>query len=84
MARRREVNVFSLSFLDLISGALGAVIILYVAVPKANPLEKKLDEVLKNTQAKDSQIAEMKAELEKLPRYPHRKKPKIRVVKGST
>lgn len=66
MARRREVNVFSLSFLDLISGALGAVIILYVAVPKANPLEKKLDEVLKNTQAKDAQIAEMKAELEKL------------------
>ncbi len=66
MARRREVNVFSLSFLDLISGALGAVIILYVAVPKANPLEKKLDEVLKNTQAKDAQIAEMKTELEKL------------------
>ena len=66
MARRREVNVFSLSFLDLISGALGAVIILYVAVPKANPLEKKLEDVLKTTQAKDAQIAEMKSELEKL------------------
>ena len=32
--KRREIQVFSLSFLDLISGALGAVIILYVAVPK--------------------------------------------------
>ena len=31
---RREVNVFSLSFLDLLSGALGAVLILYVIVPK--------------------------------------------------
>jgi hypothetical protein len=35
MRRRRSVEVFSLSFLDLISGALGAVIIMYVAVPKA-------------------------------------------------
>ncbi len=43
--RRREINVFSLSFLDLISGALGAVIILYVAVPKANPLQKELEEL---------------------------------------
>lgn len=43
--RRREINVFSLSFLDLISGALGAVIILYVAVPKANPLQKELEKL---------------------------------------
>lgn len=34
MASRREINVFNIAFLDLISGALGAVIILYVAVPK--------------------------------------------------
>jgi hypothetical protein len=40
MRIRREINVFSVSFLDLISGALGAVIILYVAVPKKNTLEK--------------------------------------------
>jgi len=66
MARRREINAFNLSFLDIISGALGAVIILYVAVPKANPLEKKLEEQLKNTQAKDAQIAQLKSELDKL------------------
>jgi hypothetical protein len=34
MRKRREINVFSISFLDLLSGALGAVIILYVAIPK--------------------------------------------------
>ncbi|WP_372651374.1 VWA domain-containing protein [Halobacteriovorax sp.] len=35
MSSRREVNAFNISFLDLLSGALGAVIILFVAVPKA-------------------------------------------------
>lgn len=34
MRRRREIPLFSISFLDLLSGALGAVIILYVAIPK--------------------------------------------------
>ncbi|OUR97095.1 hypothetical protein A9Q84_12250 [Halobacteriovorax marinus] len=40
MAKRREINIFSISFLDLLSGALGAVIILFVAVPKAKDHEK--------------------------------------------
>jgi Mg-chelatase subunit ChlD len=34
MRKRREISLFSISFLDLLSGALGAVIILYVAIPK--------------------------------------------------
>lgn len=34
MSNKREVNVFNIAFLDLLSGALGAVIILYIAVPK--------------------------------------------------
>lgn len=34
MRKRRQIELFSISFLDLLSGALGAVIILYVAVPK--------------------------------------------------
>lgn len=34
MSKRREINVFNIAFLDLLSGALGAVIILYIAVPK--------------------------------------------------
>jgi Mg-chelatase subunit ChlD len=33
--RRREIQVFSISFLDLLSGALGAVIILFITVPKS-------------------------------------------------
>jgi Mg-chelatase subunit ChlD len=37
MRKRRQIELFSLSFLDLISGALGAVIILYVAIPKNKP-----------------------------------------------
>lgn len=40
---RREINLFSLSFLDLISGALGAVIILYVAVPKKTAQTPELE-----------------------------------------
>ncbi|MDD3877271.1 MAG: hypothetical protein PHT69_11655 [Bacteroidales bacterium] len=31
---KREINVFSISFLDLLSGALAAVIILFVVIPK--------------------------------------------------
>ncbi len=39
MRKRRAIEVFSISFLDLLSGALGAVIILYVAIPKQKPTE---------------------------------------------
>jgi FtsZ-binding cell division protein ZapB len=42
VAGRKEVNVFNIAFLDLISGALGAVIILYVAVPKSVNEEESL------------------------------------------
>jgi hypothetical protein len=34
MARNREPQIFNLSFLDVICGALGAVIFLFIAVPK--------------------------------------------------
>jgi hypothetical protein len=39
MRKRREIQLFSISFLDLLSGAQGAVIILYVAMPKNKPTE---------------------------------------------
>lgn len=32
--KRKEINIFNISFLDLLSGALGAVIILFISVPK--------------------------------------------------
>lgn len=74
MRKRRQIELFSLSFLDLISGALGAVIILYVAMPK-NPknlpaipapdrsqeissLEKKIDELKKQNSTLVGQLAE--------------------------
>ena len=38
MRKRRQIELFSISFLDLLSGALGAVIILYVAIPKNKPV----------------------------------------------
>jgi len=34
MAARKEINIFSVSFLDLLSGALGAVLLLFVIIPK--------------------------------------------------
>lgn len=38
---KKQINVFGASFLDLLSGALGAVIILYVIVPKMDiPVEE--------------------------------------------
>ncbi|MBT7610811.1 MAG: VWA domain-containing protein [Bacteriovoracaceae bacterium] len=43
--KRRETNVFSIAFLDLLSGALGAVIILFVTVPKAKNPNPKLAEI---------------------------------------
>lgn len=43
--KRRETNIFSIAFLDLLSGALGAVIILYVAVPKSKTQDPKITEI---------------------------------------
>lgn len=68
MRKRRQIELFSLSFLDLISGALGAVIILYVAIPKNKPIDVKED-IVKESLKKDiassrEKIEELKKELE--------------------
>lgn len=42
--KRKEINIFNIAFLDLLSGALGAVIILYVAVPKHKAEIEKITE----------------------------------------
>jgi hypothetical protein len=44
MRKRRQIELFSISFLDLLSGALGAVIILYVAIPKTKEVIPKISE----------------------------------------
>ena len=47
---KKEINVFNVSFLDLLSGALGAVIILYIIVPKINIPIEEFEEQKKLTQ----------------------------------
>jgi uncharacterized protein YegL len=69
MRRRRPIELFSISFLDLLSGALGAVIILYVAIPKSKPIEVPKDEVVQEILKKDlassrESIQELRKELE--------------------
>jgi Mg-chelatase subunit ChlD len=62
MRKRRAIEVFSISFLDLLSGALGAVIILYVAIPKNRPVEIPHDDLVKEGMKKDLAYSEKKIE----------------------
>jgi Mg-chelatase subunit ChlD len=66
MRKRRQIELFSLSFLDLISGALGAVIILYVAIPKNHkPVVNSSPVALDRSQeisSLESKIQELKQE----------------------
>ena len=68
MRKRRPIEVFSISFLDLLSGALGAVIILYVAIPKNKPATPPKAEVVKEIVQEpivkpDVELEKIKAEL---------------------
>jgi Mg-chelatase subunit ChlD len=61
MKKRREINVFSISFLDLLSGALGAVIILYVAIPKNQvPQEKAKEDIVTEALIQDLKQSQSK------------------------
>ncbi len=64
MRKRRQIEVFSISFLDLLSGALGAVIILYVAIPKNQPKEEKPDTVTEMVKADLASTREKNQKLE--------------------
>lgn len=64
MRKRRQIELFSLSFLDLISGALGAVIILYVAIPKNKAPPAPVKEPVVVDRSKD--IAALEAKVEEL------------------
>ena len=49
---RKEINIFNIAFLDLLSGALAAVLILFIVVPKLTSNEKvsiTVDEVSERT-----------------------------------
>lgn len=64
MRKRRQIELFSISFLDLLSGALGAVIILYVAIPKNKPVEVPKEDIVKEMLKKD--LASSRDTVEKL------------------
>ncbi len=87
MKRRRQIEVFSISFLDLLSGALGAVIILYVAMPKAKPtsqdhhdakLADSIEKTLKETQEElrkvNKELAETQQKMSQMSSKPTEKR----------
>ncbi|CAN5191409.1 hypothetical protein BH09BAC1_BH09BAC1_05700 [soil metagenome] len=61
---RKEINIFNVSFLDLLSGALGAVIILYIIIPKMSASEKETLETLQNLQVEAQEIQVMMSQLQ--------------------
>jgi Mg-chelatase subunit ChlD len=73
MRKRRQIELFSLSFLDLISGALGAVIILYVALPK-NPKAP--------VTAKEEKVLDRSAEIADLESKLYETKKRVSVLEG--
>jgi hypothetical protein len=60
---RKEINVFSVAFLDLLSGALAAVIILFVIVPKLSSEDIPIVEEMKGL---DMTVDEINDLLEKI------------------
>ncbi|MDX1685123.1 MAG: hypothetical protein R3275_07790 [Saprospiraceae bacterium] len=53
---KKQVNTMSTSFLDLLSGALGAVILLFVLVPKTTITDKELIDQMKSLEIETSQL----------------------------
>lgn len=60
---RKEINIFGTSFLDLLSGALGAVIILFIIVPK---MSSQQQETLQELEALDIQVDQLSELVEQL------------------
>jgi ElaB/YqjD/DUF883 family membrane-anchored ribosome-binding protein len=61
---RKEINIFSVSFLDLLSGALGAVIILYIIIPKMTASELETIQTLDALKVEAQQVQEMMTQLQ--------------------
>jgi restriction endonuclease S subunit len=57
---RKEINIFNMSFLDLLSGALGAVLILFIIIPKMTAEQQN---ELEQAEAQNEQVKELKEEL---------------------
>lgn len=63
---RKEINVFNVSFIDLLSGALGAVLILFVIVPKMDSEMRAQLEELDAFKELRVDVAEIKTMISKL------------------
>lgn len=61
--KRKEINIFGTSFLDLLSGALAAVIILFIIVPK---MSSEQQEALEEIERMNVQVEELSSLMEQL------------------
>jgi len=57
--QRKEINIFSTSFLDLLSGALGAVLILFIIIPKLTSDQQDAIEELERLNVETEQLADL-------------------------
>lgn len=70
--KKKDINIFNISFLDLISGALGAVIILFITVSKGHLSKEVLEsETLSKTQKENlemnsKKIKDLESEIKEL------------------
>lgn len=55
----KEINIFSVSFLDLLSGALAAVLILFVIVPKMSQSQIEALEEMERLQVEQAQLEDL-------------------------
>ncbi len=79
MRKRRAIEIFSISFLDLLSGALGAVIILYVAIPKNQPKVIPQDDIVKEMLKKD--LASSQSKVDELTKQLNEAMQKVAAIK---
>jgi len=61
---RKEINIFGTSFLDLLSGALGAVIILFIIVPKMSIQQHEALQELETLNVQVEQLSDLMEQLE--------------------
>ena len=59
MAGKKHINVFSVSFLDLLSGALAAVIILFIIIPKTTVEQQEVNETLEQIDVNIEEIQDI-------------------------
>lgn len=61
---RQEINIFGTSFLDLLSGALGAVIILFIIVPKMTAEQQNVLEEIERMNVQVEELNSLMARLQ--------------------